>query len=359
MKNKTVLITGIYGHIGLALTKKLMEKGYDVCGIDRYESNKVYEYYFEKKIARVPKVFISEMREKDGLLYILNQTHPQYIVHLAGCVHVGDSFIEPLGTLENNIGSTVALLEAVKGFDSNIALVNAASAEVYGNQPSPQNENTTFSPRSFYAISKVTNVYLIRMYRSFGLKRLSNAYIFNTESEERSSKYILRKITVAAARIKHGLQDEVVVGNLNTKRTWISRDDTVNALIAIMLLPNGDEFVISADKSGTRSVRELTEYVFQVQGIPITWEIQPPSSSQDKRSENLREVGMTAKGKVVVRVDENLFRPLDVMDLQGDASKLSKATGWKPAVTFDEMVKRMLEYDNSLAIKEITLQKNR
>ena len=348
---KRVLITGIHGNIGRALALNLMQKGCEVSGVDRFEADTFYQPYIAGEIPYTPQVFISEMMDKGSILNILKQTNPQYAVHLAACVHVGESFTEPLGTFHNNIFSTFTLLDAVKEFDSSIGLLNAASAEVFGDQPSPQNESTPFSPQSPYAVSKVANVYSTRMYRAYGL-RFSNAYFYNNESIHRSTRYVSRKIIMAVPRIRLGLQQDLRLGNLNARRSWMAREDMVTGIEAIMGLPYGDDFIIAPDSSYSRSVRELAEMVFELDGMPIKWQIEQLSSSADTRNEVLREIGVAQDGRVVVRVDEGLLRPLDVPDLIGDATKLHDATGWTPQVSFKTLVINILNHDRQLALTE-------
>lgn len=350
-----VLITGIHGHIGRALAIDLIKKGCEVTGIDRFEADTFYQPYIASEIPYMPQVFISEMLDKSGILYILNQTRPQYVVHLAACVHVGESFVEPVGTFHNNIFSTFTLLDAVKEFDSSIGLMNAASAEVFGDQPSPQNEDTPFSPQSPYAVSKVANVYSTRMYRAYGL-RFSNAYFYNNESIDRSIRYVSRKIIQAVPRIRLGLQQDLRLGNLNARRSWMAREDMISGIEAIMGLSYGDDFIIAPDSSYSRSVRELAELVFELEGMPIIWQIEASTSKADNRSVALREVGVTQAGRIVVRVDESLLRPLDVPDLIGDASRLHKATGWTPQVSFKELVENILNHDRELALAEARMR---
>ena len=242
-------------------------------------------------------------------------------------------------------------MDAVKGFDSSIGLLNAASAEVFGDQPSPQSEETPFAPQSPYAVSKVANVYSTRMYRAYG-RRFSNAYFYNNESIDRSTRYVSRNIITAVPRIRLGLQQDLRLGNLNAQRSWMAREDMISGIEAIMQLPYGEDFIIAPDSSYSRSVRELAELIFELEGMPISWHVEPPTSSNDYRSEVLREVGITDDGRVVVRVDESLFRPLDVPDLIGNADKLRRATGWKPEVSFETLVNNILEHDRQIALTE-------
>ena len=348
---RRILITGIYGQIGRALAIDLLRKDCEVSGIERLESNGFEALYATNDIPRVPKVFISEMADKSALLAILHKARPEYIVHLAANVHVGESFSEPTGVLRNNIFSTLAIMDTVKDFDPSIGLFYAASSEVFGAALPPQTEDTSFDPRSPYAISKVTGVYLTRLYRHYGL-RFSNGYFYNTESVDRSPRYVLRKLTQAAPRIRLGLQTVVYIGSLETRRSWLAREDAVAAIEAIMSLSAGDDFVIAPPNSHSRSVRELAETIFELEGLPISWQVQPLSPPNGAHLSPPAEIGVTANGRIIIRTDESLVRPLDVPNLVGNSAKLSTLTGWQARVSLESLITTVLTHDRNLAEAE-------
>ncbi|HXH26321.1 MAG TPA: GDP-mannose 4,6-dehydratase [Candidatus Acidoferrum sp.] len=348
---KRILITGVYGQIGRALAIDLIGKGCEVTGIERFEANVFAELHAAGKLAHQPRVFIGEMAEKNSVLSILKQVQPEYIVHLAACVHVGESFIEPVGVLRNNIFSTLAVLDAAKELSPSVGLFNAATPEIFGDQSPPQTEATSFAPQSPYAVSKAAAVYLTRLYRSRGM-RFSNGYIYNTESIDRSPRYVLRKMTQAAPRIRLGLQPHLSLGSLDTRRSWMAREDTVAAIEAIMALPEGDDFIIAPPASHCRSVRELAELVFQQENMPITWHTQTLGSPSGVRPAKPAEVGVTTGNRIVIMTDDALLRPLDAPNLQGDASKLTSRTGWRPQICLEALIKTILASDACAAEAE-------
>lgn len=335
-----VLITGIYGQIGRALAVTLLAQGYEVSGIDRYDSD-----FFERMlrighIPRMPRIFVSEMSSSTVLSDILRRTQCDYVVHAAAYVHVGDSFHEPVGVLQNNIFPLLHLLEAVRASSKPVKVLNLASAEVFGEQHTVHTEETPFMPKSPYAVSKVSGVYLVRLYRLRGI-RAANAYLYNTESVDRSDRYVLRKITRGVSRVCVGLQPCITLGNLHAKRSWIAREDVIDALGAILQLADADDFIVAPPLDHQRTVREVVETVFRLEHMPISW-----------RGVAAEEVGVTTEGKRVVTIDPTLIRPLDIETFAGDATKLHMLTGWHPKVPLDELIVRMHAHDHRLAMAE-------
>jgi GDPmannose 4,6-dehydratase len=243
------------------------------------------------------------------------------------------SFDIPEYTSEISGLGCIRLLEAIRETELDCKFYQASSSEMYGKAvETPQTERTPFYPRSPYACAKAFAFGATRNYReSYGMFAV-NGIMFNHESPRRGETFVTRKITRAVARIRAGMQECLYLGNLTARRDWGYAADYVQAMWLMLQAPEADDYVIATGES--HSVREFCELAFELAGMPITWQ-----------GTGLEEVGVDAQGQVRVRIDPRYFRPAEVDEMKGDSSYARKKLGWKPTITFPELVKLMVEED--------------
>lgn len=319
---KRALVTGITGQDGSYLAELLLAKGYEVYGIIRRSSSfntgridHIYQDPHEHG-ARLKLIF-GDLSDPSSLNRLLRDLQPDEIYNLGAQSHVRVSFDIPEYTGDVTGLGVVRLLEAIRETGISTKLYQASSSEMYGRvQAVPQNEETPFYPRSPYGCAKVYGYWITRNYReSYGMFAC-NGILFNHESPRRGETFVTRKITRAVARIRAGLQQKLYLGNLDAKRDWGYAPDFVEAMWAMMQLPEPDDFVIATGE--THTVREFLEHAFTHAGL--SW--------QDH-----------------VEIDPKYFRPAEVDLLIGDASKANAAFGWEPRVRFEELVRIMVDAD--------------
>ncbi len=314
---KRALITGITGQDGPYLAKLLLSKGYKVFGTYRRVSTpnfwRLQHLGILNKITLIP----ADLSDTSSLLEAVTISDPHEIYNLAAQSFVGNSFDFPLLTTEVDASGTTRFLEIIRHYNKNIKFYQASTSELYGaNVVSIQDENTQMFPNSPYAAAKLHSYHMVRIYRkSYGLFAC-NGILFNHESPLRGMEFVTRKITNSVAKIKLGMQKELRLGNLDAKRDWGFAPEYVNAMWLMMQQKIPDDFVIATGE--THSVREFVEAAFSAAGLD--W-------------------------KRYVITDQKLKRPLDVHQLCGDNAKAQKVLGWKPSVTFNELVKIMVEED--------------
>ena len=318
--SKIALITGITGQDGSYLAELLLAKGYEVHGIVRRVAleDENHRLWRLRKILNDITLHAGSLESYASLFNIIQKIKPNEVYHLAAQSYVGYSFEDEFSTLNININGTHYLLSAVKEFAaSKIKFYFAGSSEMFGKTiESPQNENTPFYPRSSYGISKVTGYYLTKNYREAYKLHASNGILFNHESPRRGFEFVTRKITHAVARIKKGLQKKLKLGNLKAKRDWGHAKDYVEAMWLILQQENSNDFVIGTGKEHT--VEEFADKAFSL-------------------------VGLNYKDHVIL--DKNLIRPAEVDTLLANSDKAKKVLKWKPKISFDELVKNMVEHD--------------
>ena len=320
---KTALITGITGQDGSYLAELLLGKGYFVVGVKRRTSlictDRIDHLLQNKNL----EIVYGSMDDSGNLYRILSKYQPDEIYNLAAQSHVRVSFETPEETA-NCVGmGTLWLLEAIRSVSPNSRFYQASSSEMFGDNPeSPQNEETRLMPASPYACAKVFAHNLVRNYRiSYGL-HASSGILFNHESPRRGETFVTRKITMAAAKIKMGIQEKLYLGNLEAKRDWGYAGDYVEAMWLMLQQENPDDYVIATGK--TVSVRNFLEIVFDHAELDI-----------EKH----------------VEFDQRLLRPHEVPLLLGDSTKAKAVLGWTPKVSVADLAKMM--YDNDLiAVKE-------
>jgi GDPmannose 4,6-dehydratase len=333
---KKALITGITGQDGYFLTELLLEKGYEVHGIVRRNSQNSLgnlESLNESDLQKI-KIHWGDITDNLFIDSVIKTINPQEIYHLAAQSFVGFSFENPKFTYDVNISGTLNIINAVKEYASNSKLYFAATSELFGKvQEIPQKETTPFYPRSPYGVSKLAGFWSIKNYRESYDLFMSNGILFNHESEMRGPEFVTRKITIAVSKISKGLQDCLELGNLDAKRDWGYAKDYVEGMWRILQHNKADDFVLSTNE--THSVKEFVELSFKFAGIEIEWE-----------GTGINEIGKDAKtGKILVKVNPAFFRPAEVDILIGDYSKAKSKLEWEPKTRFEDLVKIMIEKD--------------
>jgi GDPmannose 4,6-dehydratase len=326
---KKALITGITGQDGSYLAELLLEKGYEVHGIIRrastFNTSRIDHLYADPHVNDV-RLFLhyGDLSDSVNLVKLLYELKPDEIYHLAAQSHVRVSFDIPEYTADVTGVGTIRILEAIREAGLRSRFLQASSSEMFGKaQEVPQTEKTPFWPRSPYGVAKVFSYWATINYReSYGLCA-SNGIMFNHESPRRGETFVTRKITRAVAAIKHGLQKELFLGNLDTKRDWGFAPEYVEAVWRILQLGEGDDFVLATGESHT--VREFVEAAFN--HANLDW-------------------------KQYVKHDPRYERPAEVDILVGDASKARKTLGWEPRVRFHELVRIMVDADMALLSRE-------
>jgi len=317
---KVALITGITGQDGSYLTELLLEKGYTVNGIVRRTSNLLRSRI--EHLRRDPKIYdktlflhYGDLSDTTTLRRIFREAQPRELYHLAGQSHVGLSFEIPESTCDEAGMATLRLLEIVRDQGQPVRFYHASTSEIFGSVvESPQTEGTPMRPTSPYGCAKAFATQLCRVYRqSYGLF-VCNGILYNHESPRRGENFVTRKIARAAARISRGLDSELVLGNLDSKRDWGRAQDYVQAMWLMLQHDQPDDYVVAT--GDTHSVREFVEAAFAVVDLP--WE------------------------KYVKR-DAAFDRPMELTRLVGCADKIRKTLKWKPSGTFQDLVREMVE----------------
>ncbi len=354
LPNKTALITGVTGQDGAYLARLLLKKGYTVHGVKRRSSSfntaRVDDLYVDPHQSDT-RFFMhyGDLTDATNLIRLIQEHKPDEIYNLAAQSHVAVSFETPEYTANADALGTLRLLEAIRilGIKDKTRFYQASTSELYGKvQETPQRETTPFYPRSPYGVAKLYAYWITVNYREAYGMHASNGILFNHESPLRGETFVTRKITRAVAAIERGLQDRLYLGNLNARRDWGHARDFVEGMWLMLQQPNPEDYVLATGE--THSVREFVERAFACVGRSIEW-----------RGKGAKEVGLDAKtGKDLVRIDPRYFRPTEVDELLGDASKARAQLGWKPKVTFAELVAEMVESDRT-AIEQETARNDR
>jgi len=344
--NKKALITGITGQDGSYLAEFLLEKGYEVHGTLRrsssFNTGRIDHLYFDEwvrdmKQKRQINLHYADMTDSSSLIRIIQTIQPDEIYNLAAQSHVKVSFDVPEYTAETDAVGTLRLLEAVRilGLEKKTRIYQASTSELFGLvQEVPQRETTPFYPRSPYGVAKLYGFWITKNYReSYGMFAV-NGILFNHESERRGETFVTRKITLAAARIAHGLQDKLYLGNMDARRDWGHARDYVECMWLMLQHDTPEDFVIATGEMHT--VREFCTLAFAEAGISLRWE----GSGIDEKGIDM------STGTVRVEVDRKYFRPAEVEQLLGDPTKARTLLGWNPTKTpFAELVKQMVRHD--------------
>jgi GDPmannose 4,6-dehydratase len=341
MAGKVALITGVTGQDGAYLAEFLLRKGYVVHGVKRRSSSlnteRVDHLYLDPHLEGV-NFFLhyGDMTDATNLIRLMQETKPTEIYNLAAQSHVQVSFETPEYTANADALGTLRLLEAIRilRMEDRVRFYQASTSELYGNSKEfPQSETTAFAPRSPYAAAKLYAYWITVNYReAYGI-HASNGILFNHESSIRGETFVTRKITRAVAEIEAGRQAKLFIGNLDAKRDWGHARDYVEGMWTMLQQDEPDDYVLATGESHT--VREFIDHAFAIVGRRIGW-----------RGSGLSEVGFdSATDQVLIEVDARYFRPTEVDVLIGDASKARAKFGWKPRVTFKELVADMVRSD--------------
>lgn len=328
---KTAIITGVTGQDGSYLAELLLEKGYRVVGLKRRTSlistGRIDHIYNNPRF----EMHYCSMLDPGSMYRVISEESPDEIYNLAAQSHVRVSFETPEETAQIVAMGTLRILETILNVNPDIKLYQASSSEMFGDNPeTPQDENTRFMPASPYACAKVFAHNLVRNYRkSYGL-HASCGILFNHESPRRGETFVTRKITMAAARIKMGLQDKLYLGNLEAKRDWGFAGDYVNAMWLMLQQKQPEDYVIATGE--THTVKQFLETVFNHADLQV---------------------------HKYVDIDKRLFRPHEVPVLLGDPSKAQKELSWEPQVGFEKLAKMMYEADLKLIQEQINGKKEK
>ncbi len=323
---KKALITGITGQDGSYLAEFLLKKNYQVHGIVRRVAleDKTHRLWRLQHILNKIKLHAASLESYASLVKIVQKIKPNEIYHLAAQSYVSYSFEDEFSTLNTNINGTHYMLSTVKEFSPKSKFYFAGSSEMFGKvNESPQNEKTTFHPRSAYGISKVTGFELTRNYREAYKLFCCSGILFNHESARRGFEFVTRKISHAVAKIKLGLQKKLELGNIEAKRDWGHADDYVRAMWLMLQQKKPDDFVIATGKQ--HSVQEFAKLAFAHVGLNY---------------------------KKYIKINTDLIRPSEVNSLLGNSLKARKKLNWKPKIDFKQLVKNMVEEDLKFVKKQ-------
>jgi GDPmannose 4,6-dehydratase len=362
MTRKRALITGVTGQDGAYLAELLLAKGYEVHGIKRrassFNTSRVDHIYQDPHVDDQRfKLHYGDLTDSTNLIRIVQQVQPDEIYNLAAMSHVAVSFETPEYTANADGIGTLRLLEAIRilGLEKKTRFYQASTSELYGLvQEIPQKETTPFYPRSPYAVAKLYGYWITVNYREAYGMYACNGILFNHESPLRGETFVTRKITRAIARIAHGLQDCLHLGNLSAKRDWGHARDYVEAQWLMLQQDVATDFVVC---TGVQySVREFVEAAASELGITLEFkgegaqEVGIVSAVKPARDGSLR--ARCKVGDVVVKVDPRYFRPTEVETLLGDGTKARQMLGWQPATSFKDLVAEMVRADYDAAKRD-------
>lgn len=316
---KKAIISGISGQDGSYLAELLLEKGYEVYGIERRVAveNANHRNSRINHILNNIKLFSGDIQNYARMYEIISQVRPDEFYHLAAQSFVGTSFEDEFGTMDSNATGTLTILNCLRNIKSDCKFYFAATSELFGKvQEVPQKETTPFYPRSPYGISKAVGFYYTRLYREAYNMFCCNGILFNHESPRRGFEFVTRKISRAVAEIKLGKRAELLLGNLDAKRDWGYAKDYVYGMYLMLQQDKPDDYVLASGE--THSIKEFLEIAFNYVGL--NWQN-------------------------YVKQDEKFMRPAEVDLLLGDASKAKKILGWQPSISFEKLVKLMVDND--------------
>lgn len=333
---KKALITGITGQDGSYLTELLLEKGYEVHGVERRHSTpctgRIDHLLEDPQYADRLFMHYGDLTDSSGLLMLMQKVAPDEVYNLAAQSHVAVSFEVPEYTADATGVGTLKLLEAVRQAVPKAKFYQASTSELFGGLPetAPQSEATPFYPKSPYGVAKLYSFWITKNYRESYDMFAVNGILFNHESPRRGETFVTRKITLAVASIMAGKQKKLSLGNMDAKRDWGFAGDYVEGMWRMLQQERPDDYVLATNE--THTVREFATLAFAEVGIEIEWQ-----------GHGIEEKGYCRKtGKLLVDVDPRYFRPAEVELLWGDASKAEKELGWKRQVSFPGLVRMMV-----------------
>lgn len=349
---KVALITGITGQDGSYLAEYLIrEQNYTVHGIIRRSSSlntgRIDSLYQDPHIDKRDLILhYGDLTDSSRLIQLIHKIQPDEIYNLGAQSHVQVSFQMPVYTADVDALGTLRLLDAILScqLEKRTRFYQASTSELFGihnvSERKSQNEETPLQPRSPYAIAKQFAYSMVINYREAYSMYAVNGILFNHESPRRGPTFVTRKITRTVARIHYGLEQVLFLGNLEAERDWGHARDYVEAMWLILQQDSPDDYVVATGE--THSVREFVQEAFRCIQVPIKW----------RRDTSGEEVGIDSlTGKVRVQIDPIYFRPTEVDYLCGDSTKMVQKTGWKPKITFLQLVREMVESDLALVKK--------
>jgi len=350
---KKALITGVTGQDGAYLAAFLLAKGYEVHGIKRrsslFNTARIDNIYEDPHLpSRHFILHYGDMTDSTSLIHIVQKVQPDEIYNLAAQSHVQVSFEEPEYTANSDALGVLRLLEAIRilGLEKKTKFYQASTSELYGLvQEIPQKETTPFYPRSPYAVAKLYGYWIVVNYREAYGMYACNGILFNHESPMRGETFVTRKITRGLARIKVGLQTQLFLGNLDAKRDWGHARDYIEMQWLMLQQEKPQDYVIATGQQ--YSVREFVQRCAKLLELDLTWS-----------GSGLAEKAVDKAGNVVVAVDPRYFRPTEVETLLGDASKAKRELGWEPRISFDELVREMVESDLKAAERDALVRRH-
>ena len=372
--NKVALITGITGQDGAYLAEFLLEKGYTVHGIKRRASmfnTRRVDHLYQDPHAEDRRFVLhyGDLTDAANLIRIVQDVRPDEIYNLAAQSHVKVSFETPEYTANTDGLGTLRILEAVRllGLQKTTRFYQASTSELYGKvQETPQTEKTPFHPRSPYAAAKLYAYWITVNYREAYGFFACNGILFNHESPLRGETFVTRKVTRAAARIALGIQQSLYLGNLGSLRDWGHARDYVRAQWLMLQQPVPEDYVIASGKQ--YSVRQLCELAFREVGIELEWTGEGVAEKglvrEQHASPALEGLGSHCRaarlepGSVLVNVDPGYFRPTEVETLLGDPTKAREKLGWRPEVSFSELIREMVANDLNEAARDAICLRN-
>jgi len=331
---KRALITGVTGQDGAYLSRFLLDKGYEVVGAFRRASDLTDWRLRYVGAANDVRMVPLELLEQSNITRMMEEVKPTEVYNLAAQSFVGTSFEQPIFTADVNALGVFRLLEAIRAVNPEIGFYQASTSELFGKAAeTPQNENTPFHPRSPYGVAKLAAHWATINYREAYDMRCSCGILFNHESPLRGSEFVTRKITIAFARIAHGLQSLVELGNLDARRDWGHAADYVRGMWMMMQRDEPEDFVLGTGE--TRTVREFVEAAGTAAGMELEW-----------NGSGIDEVGIDKNtGHTVVTINSEFCRPAEVDLLRADPGKAEAVLGWKPEISFQDLVSEMVEAD--------------
>ena len=331
---KTALITGVTGQDGSYLSEFLLSKGHSVHGLIRRASTHNTERIDHIKSDNF-HLYEADLSDSLSLIRIINKIQPDEVYNLAAQSHVGSSFDVPEYTADITGTGTIRLLEAIRQVKPNAKFYQASTSELFGGIPGtePQSEKTPFHPRSPYGVAKLYSYWVVKNYREAYNMFAVNGILFNHESPRRGENFVTRKISIGVANIIAGKQDKISLGNLDAKRDWGFAGDYVEGMYLMLQQEKPGDYVLASKE--THTVRAFATLAFRAAGIDIEFE-----------GEGVNEKGYDKKtGKLLVDVNPEFFRPAEVEVLLGDSTFAETTLGWRRKVSFNDLVKMMVEAD--------------
>ena len=339
MKKKTALIIGITGQDGSHLADFLIKKNYKIIGLKRrsssFNSQRIDHLYSKKLINKKFIPYYGDLTDSSSLIRVIQSTKPDEIYNLGAQSHVHTSFETPEYTANTDALGALRVLEAIRilKLEKKTKYYQASTSEIFGNTKIPQNEKTPFNPQSPYAIAKLYAYWTTRNYRNAYNMFAVNGILFNHEGPRRGETFVSRKITRHVANYKKGKKEILYLGNLYAKRDWGSAEDYVKSMWLMMQKKQPKDYVIATGKS--HSVKQFVQEAFNYIGIKLIW-----------KNKGINEIGLNkATNEILIKIDKGYYRPTDVHELRGDFSKARKELGWKPLISFDKLVRNMVDQD--------------